>query len=77
MSSIELKSKVLNEIELAEDYLLEEILNLIHIETNNDDIIKIPEHFEDALNKSIAQMESGDTIPNAIVEEMIEQWLYK
>lgn len=77
MSSIELKSKVLNEIELAEDYLLEEILNLIHIETNNDDIIKIPEHFEDALNKSIAQMESGDTIPNAIVEKKIEQWLYK
>ncbi len=77
MSSIELKSKVLHELESADDYLLEEILNLIHYETSKDEIIKIPIHYEEALNKSIGQMDSGNTIPNSIVEKKIEKWLYK
>jgi hypothetical protein len=77
MSSIELKSKVLHELESVDDYLLEEILNLIQIETSTGNVIKIPSQYEAALNNSITQMESGQTIPNSIVEEKIEQWLYK
>ncbi len=77
MSSIELKSKVLHELESVDDYVLEEILNLIQIETSTGNLIKIPSHYEAALNNSITQMESGQTIPNSIVEEKIEQWLYK
>ncbi len=32
MSNIDLKSKVIKELDSVDDYLLEEILNLIHIE---------------------------------------------
>ena len=77
MSSIELKSRVYKELESADDYLLEEILGLINIESNHNEIVKIPNHFKEALDKSIFQIESGNTIPNAEVEESIEKWLYK
>ena len=77
MSSIELKNKVFQELETVDDYILEEKLSLIQIETTPDKLIKIPEHYKKALDKSIAQMESGNTVPNGIVENQIEKWLYK
>ncbi|MFZ1790849.1 MAG: hypothetical protein WAT92_21170 [Saprospiraceae bacterium] len=77
MSSIELKNKVYKELESADDYLLEEILGLIDIESKKKEIIKIPDHYKEALENSISQIKSGNTIPNAEVEESIEKWLYK
>lgn len=77
MSTTELKSKVLKELESADDYLLEEILGLINSESKQNEVVKIPNHYEEALNKSIAQMKSGETISNSEVEESIEKWLYK
>ncbi len=77
MSSVELRNKVYKGLEEADDYLLEEILNLIESESKKDEIIKIPNHFKNALDISIAQMQSGNTIPNAVVEKEIEAWLYK
>ncbi|HMT55135.1 MAG TPA: hypothetical protein PKD16_19180 [Saprospiraceae bacterium] len=77
MSTTELKSKVLKELESADDYLLEEILGLINSELKQNEVVKIPNHYEEALNKSIAQMKSGKTISNSEVEESIEKWLYK
>ena len=77
MSSIELKTKVYRELESAEDYLLEEILGLIAVESKSDEVIKIPENFKEALDKSIAKMESGNTLSNVEVEKSIEGWLYK
>jgi hypothetical protein len=56
---------------------LEEILELIAIESKRDEAVKIPRDFKEALNKSISQMDSGNTIPNSEVEESIEKWLYK
>jgi hypothetical protein len=77
MSSVELRNKVYKGLEEADDNLLEEILNLIESESKKDEIIKIPNHFKNALDISIAQMQSGNTIPNAVVEKEIEAWLYK
>jgi hypothetical protein len=77
LSSIELKSRVYKELESADDCLLEEILDLINIESKHNEIVKIPSHYEEALNKSILQIKSGNTIPNSAVEESIEKWLYK
>ncbi|MFZ4545352.1 MAG: hypothetical protein ACOYOA_14970 [Saprospiraceae bacterium] len=77
MSSAELKSRVYKELESADDYLLEEILELISVESKRDQVVKIPKDFIEALDKSISQMDSGNTIPNAEVEESIEKWLYK
>jgi hypothetical protein len=72
MSSVELRNKVYKGLEEADDSLLEEILNLIESESKKDEIIKIPNHFKNALDISIAQMQSGNTIPNADVEKEIE-----
>ncbi len=77
MSSVELKSKVFHELESVDDYILEEILNLIQIETSNKKLIKIPKYYKKSLDKSILQMEEGKTVSNDIVESKIEQWLYK
>jgi hypothetical protein len=77
MSSIELKSRVYKELESADDYLLEEILGLINIESKHNEIVKIPSHYEEALSKSTSQIKSGNTISNSEVEESIEKWLYK
>lgn len=64
-------------MESADDYLLEEILGLINIESKHNEIVKIPSHYEEALNKSMSQIKSGNTIPNSAVEESIEKRLYK
>jgi hypothetical protein len=64
-------------LESVDDYLLEEILGLINIESKHNEIVKIPSHYEEALNKSMSQKKSGNTIPNSAVEESIEKWLYK
>jgi hypothetical protein len=77
MSNIELKSRVYKELESADDYLLEEILGLISIESKNNEIVKIPSHYTEALDKSMSQIKSGNTISNDEVEESIEKWLYK
>jgi hypothetical protein len=77
MSSLELKNKVYKELESVDDYLLEEILGLISIESNKNEIVKIPSHYKEALDKSMSQIKSGPTLPNAEVEENIEKWLYK
>ena len=77
MSSTELKRKVYEELESADDYLLEEILGLINLQSKHNEIVKIPSHHVEDLNKSISQMKSGNTISNFEVEDSIEKWLYK
>jgi hypothetical protein len=77
MSNIELKSRVYKELESADDYLLEEILGLINIESTHNEIVKIPDYYKEALDKSISQIKSGNTVPNSKVEESIEKWLNK
>ena len=57
--------------------MLEEILGLINIETKHNEIVKIPDYYKEALDKSISQIKSGNTVPNSEVEETIEKWLYK
>jgi len=77
MSTVELKKKVLERLETVDKaYLLEEILGILDIESKGG-IVKIPEHYKEKLEKSIAQKESDNTIPNNEVEESIEKWLYK
>lgn len=77
MSTAELRKKVFEKLESAEDHLLEEILGLIELESASEEIITIPDHFKESLEKSIAQKKAGITIPNKEVEQSIEKWLYK
>ncbi len=76
MSTAELKKKVLNKIEqIDEDYLLEDLLNLIEIE--EEDFIEISEEHKEILDIGLKQVEEGKTTPNEIVEKRIEKWLNK
>lgn len=77
MSTTELKKRIYKELESADDYLLEEILGLIQCENENQERIDIPNHYKEALDKSIAQIQSGDVISNKEVQEKIKKWLYK
>ncbi len=77
MSSVDLRKKVYKKLESVDDYLLEEILGLIEMESAQNEVVQIPEYFKDALEKSIAQKKAGNTIPNSEVEKSIEKWLYK
>lgn len=77
MSSLELKNRVLKELESVDDSVLEEILGLIQIESKQNEIIRIPDHYKDALDKSISQLSEGNTVPHDKVKESIEKWLNK
>ena len=72
MSTAELKIKLKKKIEeLHEDYLLEEILNIIDLETNSSKIIKIPEEHKKDLEISLGQMDAGDLINHdKVIQEL-------
>ncbi len=77
MSTAELKEKVLKRIEqINEDYLLEELLGVIEIETS-DEFFKIPEEHKNDIEIGLAQIESGNTIPHEEVRKKVEEWLGK
>ncbi len=77
MSTAELKKKVLKRIEqIDEDYLLEELLGVIEIETS-DEYFKIPEEHKKDIEIGLAQIESGNTIPHEEVRKKVDEWLGK
>lgn len=55
MSSVEFRNEINKRLESVEDHLLEEILVLNEIESMGESVVKIPEHFKDTLEKSVAQ----------------------
>ncbi len=60
MSTSELKNKLKEKIEsLNEAYFLEELLNIIELESNKSDVFEIPEAHSDGLEKSLNQMDKG------------------
>ncbi len=79
MSTVELRNKVINQLETVEEnYILEEILNLIEFETNKDsEVFIIPEEHKVDLEISLAQKKTGQTIPNDHVKERVQKWLYR
>lgn len=79
MSTVELRNKVINQLETVEEnYILEEILNLIEFETNKDsEVFIIPEEHKVDLEISLAQKKAGQTIPNDHVKERVQKWLYR
>ena len=59
MSTKELKNKLKKKIEeLNEDHLLEELLNIIDLESNNSEVFIIPDEHKKQLEISTKQMES-------------------
>ena len=72
MSTVELKNKLKKKIEeLHEDYLLEELLNIIDLETNKSSVLKIPKEHKEGLEISLNQMDSGKIIPHKeVIQEL-------
>ncbi len=78
MAVIELKNQVKDRIESVNDeYLLEEILNLIDFESEKEEIYIIPSDHQKELEISIEQMKNGDTISNEDVNAKVQKWLSK
>jgi len=78
MSNIELKNKVIERLEkVNQPHLLEEILNLIEIETRNEEVFIIPEEHKADLEISLKQLKDGKTVSNEVVNERVQKWLYK
>ena len=62
MSTLELKKKLKEKIEnLEEDYLLEELLDIIELESTRMETFKIPEEHKEGLRRSLRQLEEGQT----------------
>ncbi len=62
MSTAELKNKLKEKIdELNEDYLLEELLSIIDLETSKTEVFKIPEKHKESLERSLKEMDEGQT----------------
>ena len=78
MSVIELKNQVKKRIESVNDeYLLEEILNLIDFESEKEEIYIIPSVHQKELEISLEQMKNGETISNKDVNAIVQKWLSK
>ncbi len=76
MLNTELKAKVKEKVDsIEQSYLLEEILQLIEIETVPEDVFIIPESHKQELEKSLIQMEKGQIISNALVNKGVAKWL--
>jgi hypothetical protein len=78
MADIELKNQVKKRIESVNDeYLLEEILNLIDFESEKEGIYIIPSDHQKELTISLEQMKNGETISNEDVNTKVQKWLSK
>ncbi len=76
MSTAELKKKVLKKIEqIDKDYLLEDLLNLIEIESLHEEVYEIPESHMKSINIGLKQMERGEVESHAKVQKEIKKWL--
>lgn len=76
MLNSDLKNKVKEKVDsIEESYLLEEILQLIDLETNSDDVFIIPESHKKELDISLKQMDNGVTFANEFVNKRIAKWL--
>ncbi len=74
MSTVELKNKVIERLEdVNQPHLLEEILNLIEIETKSEEVFMIPEEHKADLEISLQQLKEGKTVPNEVVNERVQK----
>lgn len=78
MAVTELKKQVKERIEhINDEYLLEEILNLIDFETDHNEFFIIPNEHKKEIDKSLEQFEKGITVSNETVKQNFQKWLSK
>ena len=73
MSNAELKNKLKEKIEnLNEDYFLEELLDIIDLESDKSSIIEIPVSHKKKLDVSLNQMDDAQTTSHNKVMKDLE-----
>ena len=78
LAILELKNLVKKRIESVNDeYLLEEILNLIEFGAEKEEVFIIPKEHQKELEISLEEMKNGDTISNEELNAKVKGWLSK
>lgn len=76
MSTVELKNILKEKIDGLEEYsLLEELLSIIDLESSRKEVTKIPEQHKAGLERSLKQMDEGQTIPHQQVMKELKDGL--
>lgn len=73
MSTVELKNKLKEKIDnLTEDHLLEELLSIIELESTKGTVFQIPEEHKAGLERSLKQMDEGQTLAHEDVMKALK-----
>jgi len=77
MSTIELKNKLKEKIDmLNEDYLLEHLIGIIDVETSSE-TFEIPDSHRRSIDIGLAQIKAGDIVTNDEVMKRVREWADK
>lgn len=78
MSAVELRNRIITKISAIEDEgILEEIYNLIKIESEIDPLYKLTESEEKAIEAGLKDIENGKVYSSEKANELIKEWLKK
>ena len=75
MSTAELQNQLIRKVvNINKDYLLEELLNIIELETS-DDIVQLTNFEKEQIDIGLRQIKNGETITNEAVEKEMKDLL--
>ena len=78
MSAVELRNRIITKISAIEDEgILEEIYNLIKIESEIDPLYKLTDSEEKAIETGLKDIENGKVFSSEKANELIKEWLKK
>ena len=78
MKTIEIKKKLINEINLSKNkYLLEEFYRLLNLENEIKEIYKLNAEQKSAIAEAREQIKNGDYLTNEQANQEIDEWLNK
>jgi predicted transcriptional regulator len=76
MSTVELRKKIIDRLQDADENLLMQVNQYIEYAANTE-VHQIPEEYLPALEEGLRQAKAGETLSNEEVHKNIEQWLSK
>ena len=75
MSTAELQNQLIRKVvNINKDYLLEELLNIIELETS-EDIVQLTNFEKEQIDIGLRQIKNGETITNEAVEKEMKDLL--
>lgn len=78
MSTIELKSQIINKINSIEDKtILEEIYNLLMLEVEMDKIYQLTTEEKKAVEAGLLDIKNGKVVSSEKANALIKEWLKK